>query len=163
MLRLLPLLLSATFFYLPPFSPVYALKALSPNLRCEVHFFEAHFKLPPGNEKIKDEWPMPEEMHKIFARAPLSAYSHFRKITAELWHLTILKPQRHEYPFLRRYELTYLEARTTSTGQAVYRFEHKVGHMRSVEFTFDALEPHGIFIQHAVTHDQFLHLTCLPE
>lgn len=161
---------------------IHALKALSINLRCEIHFFEAHFNFPPGYDKKKDEWLMAEpqtpsvpgsaqtrpwimteEMHKVFTRAPLSAYAYFTKILSETWHMTMLKPQRHEYPFLKRYELTYLEARLTSHGQALYRFEQKVGHLRSMEFTLDTLEPQGIFIQHAATHDQFLHLTCVPE
>lgn len=152
-----------TIFLVACTSQTHALKALSPNLRCEVHFFEAHFSFPPGYDKKKDDWLMTEEMHKVFTRAPLSAYAYFRKILSETWQVTILKPQRHEYPFLKRYELTYLEARITSLGQSLYRFEQKVGHLRSMEFTLDTLEPQGIFIQHAVTHDQFLHLTCVPE
>lgn len=140
-----------------------ALKALSGKLLCEVHFFEAHFQFPPGHDKKKDQWLMSEDMHKIFTKAPLSSYAYFRKIETAKWRLEILKPMRQQYPFLQRYELTYLEARTTSLGQSLYRFEHKVNHRKSVEFSLDALEPTGIFIQHAVTHDQFLHLTCSAE
>lgn len=156
------LLVAATFIVFSD-GQAHALKALSPNLRCEVHFFEAHFNFPPGYDKKKDDWLMTEEMHKVFTRAPLSAYAYFRRILSETWHVTILKPQRHEYAFLKRYELTYLEARLTSLGQTLYRFEQKVGHLRSMEFTLDTLEPQGIFIQHATTHDHFLHLTCVPE
>lgn len=141
----------------------YALTALSERLACDVHFFEAYFNYPPGYDKKKDQWLMSEDMHKIFTKAPLSSYAYFKKIQSTRWHLTLLKPMRQELPFLSRYELTYLEARLTSLGQALYRFEHKVGHRKSVEFSIDALEPTGIFIQHGVTHDQFLHLTCSPE
>lgn len=149
-------------FYITP-QPQYGLKALSENLRCQIHFFEAHFNYPPGYNKQRDQWLMSEDMHKIFTKAPLSSYAFFRKIQTETWRLTILKPMRQQYPFLARYELTYLEARTTSLGQTLYRFEHKVNHRKSVEFSLDALEPTGIFIQHATTHDQFLHLTCSAE
>lgn len=144
-------------------SAVFGLKALSENLRCEAHFFEAHFNYPTGYDKLKDKWLMTEAMHKVFTRAPLSAYAYFKPIETATWHLRLLKPLRHEYPFLKRYELTYLEARITSLGQSLYRFEQKVTHLRSMEFTVDSLEPTGIFIQHAGTHDQFLHLTCVPE
>lgn len=154
-------LLFAMFLAVPQARP--ALKALSENLRCEVHFFEAHFNYPPGYNKQRDQWLMSEDMHKIFTKAPLSSYAYFRKIVTETWHLKILKPMRQQYPFLSRYELTYLEARTTSLGQTLYRFEHKVNHRKSVEFSLDALEPTGIFIQHANTYDQFLHLTCSAE
>ncbi len=106
---------------------------------------------------------MSEDMHRIFTRAPLSSYAFFRKIQTETWRLTMLKPMRQQYPFLPRYELTYLEARSTNLGQTLYRFEHKVNHRKSVEFSLDALEPTGLFIQHATTHDQFLHLTCSAE
>lgn len=141
----------------------FGLKAISDRLRCEVHFFEAHFEFPPGHDKKKDQWLMSEDMHKIFTKAPLSSYAYFRKIETAIWHLVLLKPMRQQYPFLQRYDLTYLEARITSLGQSLYRFEHKVNHRKSVEFSLDALEPTGIFIQHATTHDQFLHLTCSPE
>ncbi|MBN8221039.1 MAG: hypothetical protein J0L53_08935 [Spirochaetes bacterium] len=151
-----------TLAFCLPLQSARALQALSEKLRCEVHFFEAHFAFPPGYDKRKDQWLMSEDMHKIFTKAPLSSYAYFRKIQTAVWNLTLLKPMRQELPFLARYELTYLEARITSLGQALYRFEHKVGHRKSVEFSLDALEPTGIFIQHAVTHDQFLHLTCSP-
>ncbi len=159
--RATAVLLLAAIFLLPQPRP--ALKALSENLRCEVHFFEAHFNYPPGYNKQRDQWLMSEDMHKIFTKAPLSSYAFFRKIVTETWHLKILKPMRQHYPFLSRYELTYLEARTTSLGQTLYRFEHKVNHRKNVEFSLDALEPTGIFIQHANTYDQFLHLTCSAE
>lgn len=144
-------------------APVHPLKALSEKLLCNIHFFEAHFSFPPGYNKARDTWLMSEDMHKIFTRAPLSSYAYFRKIETEVWHLTMLKPMRQQYPFLARYELTYLEGRITSLGQTLYRFEHKVNHRKNVEFSLDALEPTGIFIQHANTHDQFLHLTCSAE
>ncbi len=158
---LLVVSLFAALFFSP--RPQYGLKALSENLRCEVHFFEAHFNYPPGYNKQRDQWLMSEDMHKIFTKAPLSSYAFFRKIQTETWRMAMLKPMRQQYPFLSRYELTYLEARTTSLGQTLYRFEHKINHRKSVEFSLDALEPTGIFIQHATTHDQFLHLTCSAE
>ena len=142
---------------------VEALKALSENLRCDAHFFEAHFQYPPGYNKARDQWLMTEDMHKIFTKAPLSSYAYFRKTLTETWHLKLLKPMRQQYPFLQRFEITYLEARTTSLGQTLYRFEHKVSHRKSVEFSLDAFEPTGIFLQHANTYDQFLHLTCSAE
>ncbi len=153
----------AVFLIIPLGKSPYALKALSENLRCDVHFFEAHFNYPPGYDKKRDQWLMSEDMHKVFTKAPLSSYAYFKKLETARWQLTLLKPMRQQLPFLARYELTYLEARLTSSGQALYRFEHKVGHRKSVEFSLDALEPTGIFIQHAITHDQFLHLTCSPE
>jgi len=143
--------------------PLAALNALSENLRCEAIFFEAYFRHPAGYDAKKDPWIMSDEMHKIFTKAPLASYAYFKKIDKALWRLKLLKPLKFEYPFLHRYEIIYLESRLTSLGQAFYRFEHKIGHRKSVEFSLDALEPIGIFIQHAATHDQFLHLTCLPE
>jgi hypothetical protein len=151
------------FIFICATPSVFALKALSENLRCDVHFFEAHFNYPQGYDKKNDAWVTSEDMRKVLAKAPLSAYTYFKKIETARWHLTLLKPMRQELPFLARYELTYLEARITSLGQSLYRFEHKVGHRNSVEFSVDALEPTGIFIQRAVTHDQFLHLLCVPE
>lgn len=140
----------------------WGLSAVSDRLECDVHFFEAHFDFPPGYDKKKDNWYMSEEMHKIFTKPPLASYAYFHRIQSVRWRLTLLKPMRQELPFLKRYELTFLEARLTSLGQAFYRFEHKIGHRKSVEFSLDALEPTGIFIQHAATHDEFLHLTCSP-
>ncbi|MBL8033973.1 MAG: hypothetical protein JNJ69_09745 [Leptospiraceae bacterium] len=156
------LLLSVAYFMLSA-RPANSLKALSENIRCEVHFFEAHFNYPPGYNKARDTWLMSEDMHKAFTRAPLSSYAYFKKMLSETWRLTMLKPLRLTYPFLQRFELTYLEARLTGLGQTLYRFEHKINHRKSVEFSLDALEPTGIFIQHAVTHDQYLHMTCTAE
>jgi hypothetical protein len=87
----------------------------------------------------------------------------FAKSKAGIWRLNLLRPVRHEFSFLNRYELTFLEARLTSLGQTIYRFEHKVNHLRSVEFSLDALEPSAIFIRHDKAYDYFLHLTCLAE
>jgi hypothetical protein len=142
---------------------VYALQSLSENLGCEVIFFEAHFNYPPGYDKSRDQWLMSEKMHQVFTKAPLASYAYYKKIAVFNWHLTLLKPIRHHFEFLDRYELSYLEARLTSLGQTLYRFEHKINHRKSVEFSLDALDPQGVFIQHAITHDQFLHLTCAPE
>lgn len=142
---------------------LHALTALTSKLRCEAHFFEAHFNYPDGYDKRKDQWLMSESMHKAFTRAPLSSYPYFRRTLSEVWHLTLLKPIRMQFPFLQRYEITYLEARATGLGQILYRFEHKVNHLKSVEFTLDMLDPVGFFIQHSVSFDQYLHLTCSPE
>jgi hypothetical protein len=138
-------------------------RAISDRLRCAVVFFEAHFQLPKGYDRSKDPWLMTEKMHAIFKKPPLASYAYFRKVESAIWPLEILKPMRHEFVFLRRFELTYLEGRLTSLGQTVYRFEHKVNHLRSVETTLDALEPAVIFIQHHTTYDHFLHLTCVAD
>lgn len=137
--------------------------AVTDRLRCSIHFFEAHFNFPQGYNERKDVWMVDEKLHRMFKKAPLASYVYFRKVENAEWQLLLLKPVRHEFSFLKRYELTFLESRLTSLGQAIYRFEHKVNHLRSVEFSLDALEPSAIFIRHDKTHDYFLHLTCLPE
>ncbi len=138
-------------------------KAISDRLTCTVNFFEGHFQFPAGYDKSKDQWLMDGKMHAIFKKPPLASYVYFRKVESSIWPLAILKPVRHEFAFLRRFELTYLEGRLTSLGQTVYRFEYKVNHLRSVEFTLDALEPVALFIQHQTTFDHFLHLTCVAD
>lgn len=137
--------------------------AVSDKLRCEADFFEAHFRLPQGYDRIQDKWMMDEKKHQMFRKAPLASYAYFRKVESGIWRLNLLRPVRHEFSFLNRYELTFLEARLTSLGQTIYRFEHKVNHLRSVEFSLDALEPSAIFIRHDKAYDYFLHLTCLAE
>lgn len=137
--------------------------AVTDRLRCKINFFEAHFNFPKGYDERKDAWMVDEKLHQMFKKAPLASYVYFRKVETAEWQLFLLKPVRHEFSFLNRYELTFLESRTTSLGQTLYRFEHKVNHLRSVEFSLDALEPSAIFIRHDKTHDYFLHLTCLPE
>jgi len=151
------------FVFLCSFTSAFALNSLSRDLRCTAHFFEAHFALPENFDKTKDSWFMTEKMHEIFRKAPLSSYPYFKKIETLEWHLKMLEPKSFAFPYLTRYEITYLEARTTSQGQTLYRFEHKIAHRKSVEFTLDALEPHGLYLQNRVTHDQFLHLTCSPH
>lgn len=138
-------------------------RAVSDRLRCDINFFEAHFNFPAGYDQRKDVWMVDEKMHRMLKKAPLASYVYFRKVESSQWHLTLLKPVRHEFSFLNRYELTFLESRLTSLGQTIYRFEHKVNHLRSVEFSLDALEPSAIFLRHDKTHDYFLHLTCVPE
>lgn len=140
-----------------------AQKSLSRHLRCEVHFFEAHLQLPQGYDKSKDLWLMTEQMHQVFSRPPLASYAYFRPKEATTWQIEVLKPLRLQFPFLQRYEITYLEARLTKLGQAVYRFTHKVNHLNTTEFTLNTLEPVAIFLQHAKTHDEFLHLTCRAD
>lgn len=137
--------------------------SVSDRLLCEVDFFEAHFRFPQGYDRRQDQWMMDEKKHQMFKKAPLASYVYFRKVESGTWHLNMLKPVRHEFSFLKRYELTFLESRLTSLGQTLYRFEHKVNHLRSVEFSLDALESAAIFIRHDKTYDYFLHLTCLPE
>lgn len=138
-------------------------RTVSDRLRCDINFFEAHFNFPVGYDQRKDVWMVDEKLHRIFKKAPLASYVYFRKVESSQWHLELLKPIRHEFSFLKRYELTFLESRLTSLGQTLYRFEHKVNHLRSVEFSLDELEPSAIFLRHDKTHDYFLHLTCLPE
>lgn len=138
-------------------------RAISDRLTCSVDFFEAYFQFPQGYDKRKDQWLMNEKMHALFKKPPLASYAYFRKVDSATWPLTILKPVRHEFSFLKRFELTYLEGRLTSLGQTLYRFEHKVNHLRTVETTLDALEPAAIFIQHHTAFDHFLHLTCVAD
>jgi hypothetical protein len=146
-----------------PSLPGRAQSTLSPRLVCEAHFFEAYFTMPL-DDKIKQEyWLMPESMHQSFKKPPLASYAFFRRLESQTWNLEILKPLRLQFPFLPRFEITFLEARLTSLGQAFYRFEYKVNHLQSVTFTLDALQSAALFLRHAKTHDEFLHLTCRPN
>ncbi len=139
---------------------VEAQTALSTRLSCDAHFFEAHFTMPQDDRAKKEHWLMPESMHKSFEKAPLASYVFFRRIESQTWNLEILKPLRLQFAFLPRFEITFLESRLTSLGQAFYRFEYKVNHLHSASFTLDALTSAALFLRHAKTHDEFLHLTC---
>lgn len=140
--------------------PVQGQVALSSRLSCEAHFFEAHFTMPQDEKLKKEHWLMPESMHRSFEKPPLASYVFFRRIESQTWNLEILKPMRMQFPFLPRFEITFLESRLTSLGQAFYRFEYKVNHLQSATFTLDALTSAALFLRHAKTHDEFLHLTC---
>ena len=140
--------------------PARAQSTLSSRLACEAHFFEAHFTMPLDDKIKKEHWLMPESMHRSFEKPPLASYAFFRRIESQAWDLEILKPLRMQFPFLQRFEITFLEARLTSLGQAFYRFEYKVNHLQSASFTLDALSSAALFLRHAKTHDEFLHLTC---
>jgi len=141
-------------------SVIRAQAALSARLSCEAHFFEAHFTMPQDDRAKKEHWLMPESMHRSFERPPLASYAYFRRIESQAWTLETLKPLRMQFPFLPRFEITFLESRLTSLGQAFYRFEYKVNHLQSASFTLDALASAALFLRHAKTHDEFLHLTC---
>lgn len=141
-------------------SAVSAQTALSTRLSCEAHFLEAHFAMPQDDSAKKEHWLMPESMHKSFEKPPLASYAFFRRIESQAWNLEILKPLRMQFVFLPRFEITFLESRLTSLGQAFYRFEYKVNHLQSASFTLDALTSAALFLRHAKTHDEFLHLTC---
>lgn len=140
--------------------PVTGQSALSSRLSCEAHFFEAHFSMPQDDRSKKEHWLMPESMHRAFEKPPLASYAFFRRIDSQAWNLEILKPLRMQFPFLPRFEITFLESRLTSLGQAFYRFEYKVNHLQSATFTLDALTSAALFLRHAKSHDEFLHLTC---
>jgi hypothetical protein len=140
--------------------PVTGQTALSSRLSCEAHFFEAHFTMPQDEKLKKEYWLMPESMHRSFEKPPLASYAFFRRIESQSWTLEILKPLRMQFPFLPRFEITFLESRLTSLGQAFYRLEYKVNHLQSATFTLDALASAALFLRHAKTHDEFLHLTC---
>jgi hypothetical protein len=144
-------------------NPLSALTALSQELRCSVLFLEAFAKAPAQADATKKYTGQTAEIRAALQRNPLSSYSYFQLLHEAEWHMTRRKPVRHEFPFLARYELTYLEASLNRHGLPLYRFEHKVGHRNGMEFIWNPLDPAGIFIQHAVTRDQFLHLTCVPE
>jgi hypothetical protein len=140
--------------------PVTGQTTLSSRLSCEAHFFEAHFTMPQDEKLKKEYWLMPESMHRSFEKPPLASYAFFRRIESQSWTLEILKPLRMQFPFLPRFEITFLESRLTSLGQAFYRLEYKVNHLQSATFTLDALASAALFLRHAKTHDEFLHLTC---
>jgi hypothetical protein len=134
--------------------------ALNSRLSCEAHFFEAHFTIPQDEKLKKEYWLMPESMHRSFEKPPLASYAFFRRIESQSWTLEILKPVRMQFPFLPRFEITFLESRVTSLGQAFYRLEYKVNHLQSATITLDPQTSAALFLRHAKTHDEFLHLTC---
>ncbi|MBV6493740.1 MAG: hypothetical protein LDLANPLL_01763 [Turneriella sp.] len=139
-----------------------ALSAVASRLNCEAHFFEAYFDFPKNYDKNKDMWLMSMSMHRIFKEPPLSSYTFFRKMETHIWKIKILKPIREEFPFLKRYELTFLESRVTSLGEVFYRFEQKIAGRGSVRFTAEVRKPTIIFLEHRGEFDMFLHLTCVP-
>lgn len=143
--------------------PLSALAALSDRLRCEAHFFEAHFNLPKDYDKSKDVWYMTPEMHRLFKEPPLASYSYFKKLESAIWNLQILKPVREKFDFLPYYELTFLEARATSLGEVYYRFEQKIAEQSSVQFSVDTQKPDIRFMEHRGEFDIFLYLTCNPQ
>lgn len=132
------------------------------NLQCEAHFFEAYFQMPQDKRIRRELLQMPEAMHRNFTKPPLSSYAFFRRIESQNWQLELLKPLRLTFPFLQRFELTFLESRLTSLGQVFYRFDYKVNHLTSAAFTLDALDGVALFLRHAKTHDEFLYLACRP-
>lgn len=129
-------------------------------LSCQAHFFEAYFTMPQDEKLKKDYWLIPAGMHKTFEKPPLASYPFFRRIESQTWNLELLKPLRTQFAFLPRFEITYLESRLTSHGQVFYRFEYKVNHLQSATFTLDTLTAAALFLRHARSHDEFLHLTC---
>lgn len=135
---------------------------LARQIQCEAHFFEAYFQMPQDERIRRELWQMPEAMHRNFTKPPLASYIFFRRIESQNWQLELLKPLRLTFPFLQRFELTFLESRLTSLGQVFYRFDYKVNHLTSATFTLDAFDGVALFLRHAKTHDEFLYLACRP-
>lgn len=131
-------------------------------LLCEAHFFSAYPQIPQDPQIQNARWVMSETMHTDFRRPPLSGYAFFYRNHTAHWRLKLLETAVAEFAEFPRFELIFLESRSTSTGRRFYRFEYKIGQRSAATITPDAGESSVIFLQHAKTHDQFLHLTCRP-
>lgn len=140
--------------------PALAQTTLRARLSCTAHFFEAHFSPLPVDDAARRDKVVPETLHGALRKPPLASFAAFRLIESQAWNLEILKPRRMQLNFLPRLEITFLESRLTALGQVFYRFEYRVNHLQRASFTLDELSYAALFLRHAQSYDEFLHLTC---
>jgi len=132
-------------------------------LMCHLQFFSASNAQPKDDPENKNKWTIPEDLYPLFHKSPLSDYNYFKKTENVEVILLQKEPRYYQFSFLDRYEINFLETHALSTGQVIYKMQHKIGHRRSSQFSLGRDNQQALFIQHAGTFDHYLLLQCKPD